>query len=144
MTGSSLVVGVGNPDRGDDGAGIHAARRLRGYRRVEEVNDCISLIDLWEDESNVTVIDATMSGMEPGTITKFDGLSDRLPHGVFRSTHSLGLAESLELARVLERLPARLTIYGIEANSVGHGEPLSPPVEEAVQALAASLAAGAD
>lgn len=139
----SLVLGVGNLDRGDDGAGIHAARRLRGLRRVCEVRDCSRLIDLWEDETDVTVIDATISGAEPGTITRFDGLKDRLPADTFESTHAFGLAESIALARVLERLPARLVIYGIEAGSLGHGEPLTPAVEEAVKTLASTLADGA-
>lgn len=97
------------------------------------------LIELWEGEPDVTVIDAMVSGAEPGTITRFNGLSDRVPAGSFPSTHSFGLAESLELARLLGRLPARLTIYGIEASSFGHGEPLSPVVREAVETLAAAL-----
>jgi hydrogenase maturation protease len=138
-----LILGVGNIDRGDDGAGIQAARKLQDRRRVHEVRDCLRLIDLWEDETDVTVIDATVSGAEPGTITKFDGLKDRLPANTFQSTHSFGLAESVELARVLERLPARLTIYGIEAGSFGHGQALTPRVEEAVETLSSSLAEGA-
>lgn len=138
----SLILGLGNLDRGDDGAGIHAARLLRANRRVHEVRDCSRLIDLWEDESDVTVIDATISGAEPGTITRFDGLKERLPADTFKSTHSFGLAESVELARVLNRLPGRLTIYGIEADSLDHGGSLSPRVERAVETLASTLARG--
>jgi hydrogenase maturation protease len=139
----SVILGVGNLDRGDDGAGIHAVRRLKDHRRVREVRDCSRLIDLWEDEADVTVIDATISGAEPGTITRFDGLKDLLPANTFQSTHAFGLAESVELARVLNRLPARLTIYGIEAGSLDHGESLTPRVEEAVATLAGTLVDGA-
>jgi hydrogenase maturation protease len=139
----SLILGVGNPDRGDDGAGIHTARRLQTSGRVREVRDCSTLIDLWDGETDVTVIDATISGAEPGTITRFDGLRDRLPADTFQSTHSFGLAESVELARVLKRLPARLTIYGIEAGSLLHGAALTARVEEAVDTLASTLANGA-
>jgi hydrogenase maturation protease len=144
VTSTGLVVGLGNPDRGDDAAGILTVRRLRGRRRVEEVTDCSTLLHLWEDEPDVTVIDATVSDAEPGTVRRFDGLSDNLPSGPHRSTHSLGLAEVIELARALDRLPARLTIYGIEASSFRHGEPLSPGVELAVETLATSLGAGSD
>jgi hydrogenase maturation protease len=35
---------------------------------------------------------------------------------MFRSsTHAFGLADAIELARVLNRLPRKLAIYGIEA-----------------------------
>ena len=139
MTGNGLIVGVGNPDRGDDGAGIHAARRLRPLRRVAEVTDCSTLLDLWAEEDDVTVIDATSSGAEPGTIVRLDGLCDVLAPSAPRSTHSLGLAESVELARALGKLPSRLTVYGIEASSFHHGESLSPQVEAAVETLARSL-----
>lgn len=140
---TSLILGVGNPDRGDDGAGIHAARLLRGQQRVKEVRDCSTLLDLWEDETDVTVIDAMYSGAEPGTISRYDGMRDPLPLRGFSSTHSFGLAESVELGRVLGRLPRRLTIYGIEGSSFGHGEALSPRVQEAVETLAAKLVKGA-
>lgn len=140
MSVSSLILGVGNADRGDDGAGIHVVRRLQGRRRALEVRDCSNLVALWADEPEVTVVDATISSAEPGTITRFDGLTDRLPSGAFHSTHSFGLTESVELGKALGRLPRRLTIYGIEAGSLTHGEPLSPAVLRAVETLAAALA----
>ena len=142
MSVSSLVLGVGNTDRGDDGAGIQVVRRLRGKGRALEVRDCSNLVTLWADEQDVTVVDATISGARPGTITRFDGLTDELPSGAFRSTHSFGLAESVELGKALGRLPRRLTIYGIEAGSLTHGEPLSSQVRSAVEKLAAALAEG--
>lgn len=142
MSVSSLVLGVGNPDRGDDGAGIHVVRRLQGRGRALEVRDCSNLVALWADEPDVTVVDATISGGEPGTVTRFDGLTDRLPSSTFQSTHSFGLAESVELGRALGRLPRRLTVYGIEAGSLAHGEPLSPAVQRAVETLAAKLDRG--
>lgn len=142
MTGMSLVVGVGNRYRGDDGAGILTVERIREVRRVAEVTDCSDLLGLWENEGDVTVIDAMLTGAEPGSILTFDGLTDVLPARTSPSTHSFGLAESIELARALGKLPARLTIYGIEASSFAHGEALTPKVSAAVEKLAASLAAG--
>lgn len=139
MSGDFLVIGVGNPDRGDDGAGVLVVRRLRQGRRVVEVTDCSRLLDVWAGEHEVVVIDATISGAEPGTITEFDGCRDRLPTATFRSSHSFGLGEGVEMARALGRLPGHLTIYGIEGSQFGHGQPLSPPVEAAVGRLATHL-----
>jgi hydrogenase maturation protease len=51
------------------------------------------------------------------------------------STHSVGVAETVELARSLGRLPTRLLIYGIEGAKVGLGEGLSREVERAVDLL---------
>ena len=49
------------------------------------------------------------------------------------STHAFGLAEAVELARALGRLPPRLIVYGIEGKSFEAGVGLSPEVGAAVQ-----------
>lgn len=140
MTLGGLIVGVGHPDRGDDAAGIHAVRRLDAGHRVREVTDCSTLLDMWADESDVTVIDATVSGAAPGTIITLDGLRETLPAGTTGSTHSFGLAQSVELGRALDRLPDRLTIHCIEGERFDHGQPMSPVVDRAVDTLVARLA----
>jgi hydrogenase maturation protease len=71
---------------------------------------------------------------------RFEAAAGPLPAALLHaSTHSLGLAEAVELARALKRLPKRLTVYGIIARSFEPG-PLSPEVERAVDRLAANLA----
>jgi hydrogenase maturation protease len=47
----------------------------------------------------------------------------------------VGVAETVELARSLGRLPTRLLIYGIEGAKVGLGAGLSREVERAVDLL---------
>lgn len=138
LTRGSLVIGVGNTDRGDDAAGVLVARALDGAR-VVELRDCSSLLDAWEPVDEVIVVDSMRSGRKPGAIVRFDGLVDRLPARNFPSTHSFGLAESLELGRALGRLPRRLTIYGIEGTEFGVGTDPSPAVVAAVEQLAVDL-----
>jgi hydrogenase maturation protease len=53
------------------------------------------------------------------------------------------VAEAVELARVLERLPAHLVLYGIEVGDVRNGVGLSPPVAEALETLVDDLVAAA-
>ncbi len=48
------------------------------------------------------------------------------------STHSFGVAEAVELARALGRLPARIVVFGIEGRDFAQGEGLSPDVDAAV------------
>ena len=47
------------------------------------------------------------------------------------STHALGLAEAVELARSLGRLPQRVVVYGIEGESFAFGKGLSAAVAAA-------------
>ena len=48
------------------------------------------------------------------------------------STHAFGVAETIELARSLGRLPERLIAYLVEGERFATGAPLSPAVAVAV------------
>ena len=80
------------------------------------------------------IVDAVRSGAPTGTIHRFDAGAGPLPASLrgVASTHHVGLAEALELARALGRLPARTTVYGIEGISFDAGAPVSAPVVAAI------------
>ena len=145
--GPRTVIGVGNPWRGDDAAGLEAARRLRelvpsdvSVRELE--GEPVSLLDAWEGAAAALVVDAVLTGADPGTVHRIEALDEPLPEPqAGASTHALGLAEAIELARVLDRLPGRLVVYGIEAESFEAGERLTPAVASAVEAAAGAIAA---
>jgi hydrogenase maturation protease len=131
-----LVIGIGNPDRGDDAAGIEVARRLRSTESSQQVNGSFELMDIWAEADEVIVVDAARCGAPPGTIHSIMADKEPVPVGLLStSTHSVGVAETVELARSLRRLPSRLLIYGIEVAEVGLGEGLSREVERAVEQL---------
>ncbi len=138
MTAHAKVIGVGNPWRGDDHAGLAAARRLRAMPGLEaEVaeleGDLTSLIDAWDGSEHVVVIDAVHSGAEPGTIHRLDAHATGLSRDLDRhSTHALGLATAIEVGRALDRLPPHLTVFGIEGQCFDAGAGLSPRVEDAI------------
>lgn len=139
---SVLVLGIGNPDRGDDGAGVWVAERLaeRGAPARVCRRDGFTLIESWKGRRRVIVVDATVSGAAPGTISCIDALHKDLPSEAFPvSTHGYGLAEAIAMARTLDRLPAELTVYGIEAASFAVGSPLSLPVQQACAELTERL-----
>lgn len=141
------LIGVGNRFRRDDGAGLEVASRVRatrppGCRIIEEEGEPGSLMQDWELVKEALVVDAVSTGAEPGTLHRFDATAEPLPVELFRSsTHALGIADAVELARELERLPPRLAVYGIEGESFETGEGLTPAVEATVDSLVAELCA---
>lgn len=137
-----LVVGIGNPFRGDDGAGPWVAEQLsaRGFRTLAHEGDGTRLIDLFSTEAAVVLVDAARSGAASGTVHRFDGMAP-LPAEFFHySTHRFGLAEAVETARALGLLPARLAVYGIEGAEFAAGTTLSPVVAAAAEALVDEIA----
>jgi len=136
-----LVIGVGNSYRGDDGVGPFIAQRLRENKLPETVaisegRAGASLMDTWLGASLVIIIDAMNSGDLPGKIRHFDARREPLPKMFFPSTtHHFGVAEAVELARVLDRLPPSIIIYGIEGKSFEQGIGLSPEVLKAAKEI---------
>jgi hydrogenase maturation protease len=126
-----LIVGVGNAVRGDDAAGLIAARRLGG---IALEGDPTALVDLFASVSAAVVIDAVRTGAPPGTIHRFDAGAAPLPASVrsSSSTHAVGVAEAIELARTLGRLPPRITVFGIEGARFEAGAAISTQVAAAI------------
>jgi hydrogenase maturation protease len=138
-----LILGCGNLDRSDDGAGLLVARRLRqlGVDVREHSGETLALIEAWSGCAEVVVVDAIVSGAPPGAITVWDAQAAPLAVRRFRSsTHAFGVADTVELARVLDRLPPRLIVYAIEGIRFDHGGAPSLEVSEAIERLAQELA----
>jgi hydrogenase maturation protease len=142
-----LVTGIGNPDRGDDGLGRAVARRLRArvpssVRILERSGDMLALIEDWRGFSSVIVVDAVAPAGEPGRIHRFELTDHPLPIAFApRSTHAFGVAETVELARSLGRLPSYFVAYLVEGERFETGAPLSPAVAEAVDEVAERIIA---
>ena len=142
----TLVIGVGNPWRGDDAAGLVVADRVRAQARgvlVETLEgDASALVHLWAGHDDVALVDAASSGAPPGTLHELRYGDGTLQAAALRSsTHAFGVADAVGLAAALGRLPARLEIYAIEGGDFSLGAPLSPAVALTVDALAERIAA---
>ena len=133
------LIGIGNPDRGDDAAGWEVADRVTSWEVSRLTAGSLSLIDLWHDDDDVVIVDAMKSGAVPGTVVRIDGIAEQLPAGAFASTHAFGPAAVVELARQLGRLPSSLVVYGIEAKTMEHGVVMSPVVAAAVEQVVEEL-----
>lgn len=141
-SGKYLIIGCGNTERGDDAAGVLVARRLRelGAHALEHSGEGLALMESWKGCDSVILIDAVVTGAAPGAITVWDGnLAPMIGDTRGCTTHAFGVAEAVELARVLGRLPHRLSIYGIEGRSFDLGGAPSQEVAEAVERLVQQL-----
>ena len=142
MPSRVIVLGVGNIERGDDGAGRAVARLLRhmlGDRVeiAEQDGEATSLLGKLQGASAAYLIDACMSNAPPGTVHRIDVHHAPLPQASSDlSTHGFGLAAAIELGRALGQLPPRTIVYAIEAESFAAGTPLSELVAAATVIVA--------
>lgn len=137
-----VVVGLGNPLRGDDGIGprVVAELRRRGLPEgVEAIDvgtggmDLLRVIDGWDA---VIVVDAAEIGREPGAFARFAPEEVRLRlHETGLSVHDAGLPEALALASALNLPLPPITLFGVQPERIGWGEGLSPAVEKAIPKL---------
>lgn len=90
------------------------------------------------------LIDAMRSGASPGTVRRLAAEEVAMAQGGM-SSHGLGVAEWLAVARALDLLPAAVLVYGIEAPSSAPatepGERVSAAVPAVLRLLSADLAA---
>jgi hydrogenase maturation protease len=156
----SVVIGVGNAFRRDDGVGEAVVRRLEAAgrssgraRAVALDGEPARLVDAWDGAALAVIIDAavvdhTGAEPEPGTVRRADVtptdarmFAEMLQGPQAVSGHAAGVAEALALGACLDRLPRRLVIYTVVGADFGHGPGLSRPVEAAVDPLAVTIGA---
>ncbi|HIQ00635.1 MAG TPA: hydrogenase maturation protease [Anaerolineales bacterium] len=137
-----LIVGLGNPLRGDDGIGPRVVAELRrrglpeGVEAIDGGSGGLDLLRVIEGWGQVVVVDAADVGREPGQFVRFTPEEARLMEAPDRfSLHHASLAEALSLARALDHPLPPLVVFGVQPERIGWGEGLSPAVEEAISAL---------
>jgi len=138
------AVCLGHPDRGDDAVGPIVAERLRAAGAT--VLDCdeepTRLIDAWDGLELVVIVDAVRSGAAAGTVHRVEPGDGPLPRDLgLASTHAFSIADTVELARALDRAPSRFVVVGVEGAAFGLGDPLTPAVEAALPAVADAVLA---
>ena len=145
MSAATVVIGVGNEFRGDDGVGRITARRLKekapeGVAVHESTGEALSLMELWGDATRVFLIDAAEQAGAPGAVSRLDASTTALPTSYFHaSTHAFSVAEAIEMARSLASLPETVIVFGIQGASFDHGEGLSPEAEKGADDAVAKI-----
>lgn len=140
----NAVIGIGNVLRADDGVGIHVVQRLEdeipGCEAVDMATAGIDLLEQIRGREKVVIVDAIVTGSEPGTIHWISTHEMRSP--AFARTHGLNLIGTIMLGQLLypEEMPEKLVILGVEAWDVDSfkGE-LSPRVEQAIPEIIGAI-----
>lgn len=139
----SLIVGFGNPLRGDDGVGLAALRELEGGALPEGVRCAdvgiggMALVhELQARWDRLVIIDAVQRGGLPGTIYVLTptfpglaGLSADAKRDLLVDAHMAEPYSAMLLADALGVLPAEIHVVGIEA----------PETEELTMDLSAAV-----
>ncbi len=139
---SRVVMGIGNRYRGDDAAGCLVADRLlslreRGFDVLESGGDLGQMLDCFGAYEQVILVDATPT---KGPLKRLDGAAQPLPSDLSStSSHALGVASGVEIARTLGRLPQRLTVYLIPGQDFAHKEGVSSATAQAVKQATAMI-----
>jgi hydrogenase maturation protease len=146
MDGSVMVIGVGNAFRGDDQTGLEVVRRLGdldgqiGITVHAHEGTPVGLLDLWDGAEAVVLVDSMRSGVAPGSITRIDATTEAIPLPLgSASSHAVGVAEAIELARALEILPSTVVVYGVEGASYEAGAPLTESVAAVIKVAAGDV-----
>lgn len=139
--GDLVVLGIGNPILGDDGAGIHALQRLERQaslpartRLVDGGTAGPDLLEAVRGCSRLLVLDAVDVGGTPGDVIRLE-LDSPLAVGRPFTVHELGLATLLDDLRLLGELPASPILLGIQPGKIALGTALSPEVERGLEIL---------
>lgn len=133
----TLCIGVGNDFRRDDGVGAFIVGALKKVS-TDRHDLCFSLssgegaelVESWTGYDRVILFDAVRQQGQPGRIYRMLVDRESIPSDFFRySSHAFSVAEAIELARVLDRLPASMEIIGIEGADFGTGQGLTDAVK---------------
>jgi hydrogenase maturation protease len=136
---STLILGLGNALRGDDGVGPAVIEWLDEQALPAEVEavdggtaglDVVSTLMGYE---RAIIVDAANVGRAPGAWVRFTPDVARLKdNDTTLSLHSAGLAEALALGAALNVLPRETIVYGVQPKSVDWLPQLSAEVQAVV------------
>ncbi|MBW7903060.1 MAG: HyaD/HybD family hydrogenase maturation endopeptidase [Rhodocyclaceae bacterium] len=141
-----VVLGVGNTLLTDEGIGVHAVEALlRRYALPPEVSVIdggtagMELLESLEDLDKLIVVDCVRVGQPPATVIR--RVDDEVP-AFFRtkiSPHQIGVSDVLAALQLRERFPKRLTLIGIQPQSLDTGVELTPEVAATIPAVLAAV-----
>jgi hydrogenase maturation protease len=142
-----LILGLGNLLCGDDGLGVSAVERLvdayeapDGVRVLDGGTLGLSLLPYLEDAERVILVDAVRNDTAPGSFVRLTGDEVAPAVAARLSVHQVGVADLLEAARWLGRMPATLVLLGLVPESIELSLTRSPSVERNMPELVRRVA----
>ncbi len=132
----------------DDSVGLRALEVLEErYELPEEVDLLdggtlgLDLLPRLEGYANILIADCVTTGREPGTLVRVEG--DDVPTVFARclSPHQMGLQDLIAVLQLQGRMPERLTVIGVEPESLEVGLELSGPVRSSLPRMVEAVVA---
>jgi len=136
----TLVLGIGNVLKGDDGAGPLVCQKLTQAKVSAEVIDAGTVPENYIERiirkrpDNLIIIDAVDFGGAPGEVRLFE--AEQVTPGFF-STHIL--SPHLFLSLIRQRVTIDVFLIGIQASQTRFNSPISPPVADSAKAVSCAL-----
>ena len=137
------IIGCGNLLRGDDGIGIWVLKELekcplpRGVELVDMGTRGMDIIFQLEGTEKAIIIDAVMSGGEPGTVyrMKREDLGDSKLN--FLSLHDFNWQHGLALGKKTlgKNFPKEVLVVGVEIKNVKMGIGLTRPLKDSLPSV---------
>jgi len=134
-----LVLGVGNLLLSDESIGVHVIRELEqeyifpeGVEVVDGGTAGMELLDYIAGREHMIIIDAVLTGDEPGTVVILK--DDEVP-ALFNnkvSPHQLGLSDLLGALKLTEESPQNIFLVGIIPESVEPGLEMTETVSRTI------------
>jgi hydrogenase maturation protease len=138
MTKGIVIIGIGNPYRGDDGAGWAAVDRLKkkigaSIPLLKLKGDIAELLDVFGTHERVYLIDAYQADALSDAWRRIDARAEAIPEeNPQTSTHGFGIGQAISLARNLSELPQTLIVYAIKGREYTMSDHLSKEVSASV------------
>jgi hydrogenase maturation protease len=137
-----VVIGCGNSNRQDDGAGVYVAQQLMSIMKTKPV-DNVRVFDAGTAGMDIMfqargckaliIIDANQSASEPGTIFEVPGKElENIPEPSY-NLHDFRWDNALYAGRRIfqDKFPTDIAVFLIEADNLDLGIGLSEPVQKA-------------
>ncbi len=140
----TVVMGIGNILKSDDGIGIHVVRKLNEFSFPSSVmlldagTAIIDQLPFLMKAERLICIDAVEAGDSPGSIFRFSPGDIDHSHGYHISSHQLSLFDVMQMTLSLTGRDLPVTIIGIQPGSLDFGVGLSSECERVIE-KAASL-----
>src|SRR5271157_3360234 len=136
-----LVLGLGNTLLSDDGVGPALLDQLSGSAQrwegqvefMDGGTQGLALLGRLSGRKALIIVDAVKTGAPPGTVHRLTLAELRnVNPGQASSAHEGNAGELLAAAQLLDELPDRLFVVGVEPKRIATGLGLSAPVQRAL------------
>jgi hydrogenase maturation protease len=147
------IIGCGNPNRSDDGAGVYVAQVLQKYL-AENPRSKVRVFDAGTSgmevmfqargSSTLIIVDANSSDSEPGAIFEVPGeVLANIPDTTSHSLHGFRWDNAIYAGHKIfkQEFPQEIHVYLIEAEILGFGLELSEVVQAAADKVVAKIKA---